>query len=99
MGRISTICEFLAKKKISTRTERANSSLITELRELMCMDVWSGVNPVATFSEESQTPEGEAFENDIPSRRCGEFKGDEKIRLSKEELTFDNVHLAQRNYK
>lgn len=54
------------------------------------------------FREESQTEEGEAKRDDEHFCYVGawEYKGDGvKPELSKEPLTFDNVHLATRSYK
>ena len=54
------------------------------------------------FREESQTPEGEAKRDDENFCYVGawEYKGDGIApELSKEPLTFDNVHLATRSYK
>ena len=54
------------------------------------------------FREESQTPEGEAKRDDENFCYVGawEYKGDGVApELSKEPLTFDNVHLATRSYK
>jgi succinate dehydrogenase / fumarate reductase flavoprotein subunit len=54
------------------------------------------------FREESQTPEGEALrdDNNFCYVAAWEFKGvgNEPV-LHKEELKFEEVHLAQRNYK
>jgi succinate dehydrogenase / fumarate reductase flavoprotein subunit len=54
------------------------------------------------FREESQTPEGEALRNDenYCHTAAWEWKGtDQAPVLHKEELSFENVHLAQRSYK
>ncbi len=54
------------------------------------------------FREESQTEDGEAKRNDEKFCYVGawEYKGDnETPELSKEPLTFDNVHLVTRSYK
>lgn len=54
------------------------------------------------FREESQTEEGEAKRDDENFCYVGawEYKGDGvKPELSKEPLTFDNVHLVTRSYK
>lgn len=53
------------------------------------------------FREESQTAEGEAKRDDEHFCYVGawEYKGGEKPELSKEPLTFENVHLATRSYK
>lgn len=54
------------------------------------------------FREESQTEEGEAKRDDENFCYVGawEYKGEgQKPELSKEPLTFDNVHLVTRSYK
>jgi succinate dehydrogenase / fumarate reductase flavoprotein subunit len=54
------------------------------------------------FREEHQTAEGEAMRDDEHFCYVGawEYKGDGQIpELSKEPLTFDNVHLVTRSYK
>jgi succinate dehydrogenase / fumarate reductase flavoprotein subunit len=56
----------------------------------------------AHFREEYQTSEGEALRNDkdFCHTAVWEYTGDNKEpALNKEELTFENVHLQQRNYK
>ena len=56
----------------------------------------------AHFREEYQTPEGEALRDDqnFCHTAVWEYAGENKEPvLNKEELTFDNVHLQQRNYK
>jgi succinate dehydrogenase / fumarate reductase flavoprotein subunit len=56
----------------------------------------------AHFREEYQTPEGEALRDDqnYCHTAVWEYAGDnQEPVLHKEELTFDNVHLQQRNYK
>jgi len=56
----------------------------------------------AHFREEYQTPEGEALRDDqnFCHSAVWEYAGDNKEPVRhKEELTFDNVHLQQRNYK
>jgi succinate dehydrogenase / fumarate reductase flavoprotein subunit len=54
------------------------------------------------FREESQTPDGEAKRDDANFSYVAawEFKGAGKEpALHKEPLQFENVHLAERNYK
>ena len=54
------------------------------------------------FREESQTPEGEALRDDenFTHVSAWEYKGmDTPEVLHKEELSFENVKLAQRSYK
>ncbi|WP_075591458.1 fumarate reductase/succinate dehydrogenase flavoprotein subunit [Labilibacter marinus] len=54
------------------------------------------------FREEYQTEEGEALRQDdkFAYAACWEYKGEDKApEMHKEELTFDVVKVAQRNYK
>jgi succinate dehydrogenase / fumarate reductase flavoprotein subunit len=54
------------------------------------------------FREEHQTPDGEAQRDDdnFAYVAAWEFNGGGKpASLHKEELVFENVHLAQRSYK
>lgn len=74
-----------------------------EMGELMARD---GLNRNEScgghFREEYQTPEGEALRDDehYVYVSVWEYKGvDVEPTLHKEELHFDTVHLAQRNYK
>lgn len=74
-----------------------------ELGELMCRDALERKESCGGhFREEMQTPEGEALRDDDNYRYAAawEYTGDNKPEtLHKENLQFDNVHLAQRSYK
>lgn len=74
-----------------------------ELGELMAMDALNRNESCGGhFREEYQTPEGEALRDDENYTYVAvwEYKGEgEKPVLHKEELTFETVKLAQRNYK
>ena len=74
-----------------------------ELGELMARD---GLNRNEScgghFRTESQTPEGEALRDDehFAYVAVWEYNGqDKEPTLHKEELKFEAIHLAQRNYK
>lgn len=74
-----------------------------EFAELMVFDALERSESCGGhFREESQTPEGEALRNDdtFCYVAAWQFKGvGEKPELHKEDLTFENVELAQRSYK
>ena len=74
-----------------------------ELGELMCRDALEREESCGGhFREEYQTPEGEALRNDEKFTHVAawEYQGEGKTPLRhQEELTFDNIHLAQRSYK
>lgn len=74
-----------------------------ELGELMCRDALHRKESCGGhFREESQTPEGEALRDDANFAYVAawEFQGENKeAKLNKEPLEFEQVHLAQRNYK
>lgn len=74
-----------------------------ELGELMAMDALQREESCGGhFREEHQTPDGEAKRNDeqFAYVAAWEYAGADKAPiLNKEELTFENVHLAQRSYK
>jgi len=74
-----------------------------ELGELMCQDALEREESCGGhFREEHQTPEGEAMRDDdrFAYVAAWEYQGPgKKGLLHKEELTFENVHLAQRSYK
>jgi succinate dehydrogenase / fumarate reductase flavoprotein subunit len=74
-----------------------------EIGELMARDALNREESCGGhFREESQTEEGEAKRDDENFCYVGawEYKGDGvKPELSKEPLTFDNVHLVTRSYK
>lgn len=73
-----------------------------ELGELMCRDALERKESCGGhFREEMQTPEGEAKRDD--SQFCHvaawEYQGDKPSLRHQEELKFENVKLAERNYK
>jgi succinate dehydrogenase / fumarate reductase flavoprotein subunit len=73
-----------------------------ELGELMALDALNRKESCGGhFREEYQTPEGEALRNDDEYAfvSAWEYKGVGKWELNKENLEFDNVHLATRSYK
>lgn len=73
-----------------------------EFGELMCLDALSREESCGGhFREEYQTEEGEALRNDKDYCYVAawEHKGMNKPELHKENLSFENVHLAQRSYK
>lgn len=103
--------EFWKNVKVTGAGEELNQSLekagrvadFLEFGELMCLDALNRNESCGGhFREEYQTPEGEALRNDKDYCYVAawEFKGvGNKPELHKENLTFDNVHLAQRSYK
>ncbi len=74
-----------------------------ELSELMARDALERVESCGGhFREESQTPENEAKRNDEDFSHVAawEFNGENEVPTRHtEELTFENVKLAQRSYK
>ena len=73
-----------------------------ELGELMAMDALNRNESCGGhFREEFQTPEGEALRDDEHYAYVSvwEYKGDAAPTLHKEDLKFETVKLAQRNYK
>jgi succinate dehydrogenase / fumarate reductase flavoprotein subunit len=72
-----------------------------ELGELMCIDaLHRNESCGGHFREEYQTPDGEAKRDDANFAYVAawENKGDGTFELHKEELHFENIKLAQRNY-
>jgi succinate dehydrogenase / fumarate reductase, flavoprotein subunit len=73
-----------------------------EFAELLALDALERKESCGGhFREEYQTPDGEAQRDDdnFSHVAAWEFKGvGKKPELHKEPLTFDNVHLAERNY-
>jgi succinate dehydrogenase / fumarate reductase flavoprotein subunit len=72
-----------------------------ELGELMCIDALNRNESCGGhFREEYQTPDGEAKRDDANYAYVAawENKGDGNFELHKEELVFENIKLAQRNY-
>ena len=74
-----------------------------EFGELMCRDALERNESCGChFREEFQTEEGEAKRNDTAFAHVAvwEHQGVDKEPLRhQEDLTFENVHLAQRSYK
>jgi succinate dehydrogenase / fumarate reductase flavoprotein subunit len=74
-----------------------------ELGELMCRDALERKESCGGhFREEMQTGDNEALRDDknFSYAAAWEFKGEnQKPEMHKENLTFDNVHLAERSYK
>ena len=73
-----------------------------EFAELMCRDALDREESCGGhFREEYQTAEGEALRNDYDYAHvsCWEYEGDQRPKLHKEHLEFENVHLATRSYK
>ena len=72
-----------------------------ELGELMCKDALNRNESCGGhFREEYQTKDGEALRDDdnFAYVAAWEYKGDSNFELHKEELKFENIKLAQRNY-
>jgi len=72
-----------------------------ELGELMCMDALNRNESCGGhFREEYQTADGEALRDDenFAYAAAWENKGNNTWELHKEELKFENIKLAQRNY-
>ncbi|MCB1144040.1 MAG: fumarate reductase/succinate dehydrogenase flavoprotein subunit [Leptospiraceae bacterium] len=103
--------EFWSNVKVTGSSAELNQSLekagrvadFLEFGELMCIDALNREESCGGhFRTEYQTEEGEAKRND--DKYCyvsaWEYKGDNaKPVENKEELVFENVHLAQRSYK
>jgi succinate dehydrogenase / fumarate reductase flavoprotein subunit len=72
-----------------------------ELGELMCIDALDRNESCGGhFREEYQTPDGEAKRDDenYSYVSAWEYKGESTFELHKEELKFENIKVAQRNY-
>jgi succinate dehydrogenase / fumarate reductase flavoprotein subunit len=103
--------EFWKNVNVLGQNEELNQSLekagrvadFLEFGELMCQDALQRRESCGGhFREEFQTPEGEAKRNDeeFAYVSAWEYSGDLAApTLHKEPLDFENVHLAQRNYK
>ncbi len=103
--------EFWRDVKVLGEGESFNQSLeragrvadFFELAELLCQDALEREESCGGhFREEHQTPEGEAQRDDdnFAYVAAWEFNGPGKAAtLHKEDLVFENVHLAQRSYK
>ncbi|MCJ0742067.1 fumarate reductase/succinate dehydrogenase flavoprotein subunit [Pedobacter montanisoli] len=73
-----------------------------ELGELMCIDALHREESCGGhFREEFQTEEGEAKRDDANFSYVAawEYKGESVYELHKEELNYENIKVAQRNYK
>lgn len=73
-----------------------------ELGELMCLDALERKESCGGhFREEYQTEEGEALRDDENFKfvSAWEYKGVSQYELHKEELVYENIKVAQRNYK
>jgi succinate dehydrogenase / fumarate reductase flavoprotein subunit len=103
--------EFWSDVKVLGEGESFNQSLekagrvadFFELAELMCQDALHREESCGGhFREEHQTPEGEAQRDDdnFAYVAAWQYNGAGKeATLHKEDLVFENVHLAQRSYK
>lgn len=103
--------EFWNNVKVTGKGEELNQSLehagrvadFLEFAELMCHDALEREESCGGhFREEYQTEDGEALRNDDKFCHAAvwEYNGANKKPIRyKEELTFDNVHLATRSYK
>lgn len=103
--------EFWQNLKVTGNSNEFNQQLekagrvadLIELGELMCRDaLHRNESCGGHFREEYQTPDNEAKRDDqnFCYAAAWEFKGEGKPEeLHKEELKFENVHLATRSYK
>ncbi|MBK9344403.1 MAG: fumarate reductase/succinate dehydrogenase flavoprotein subunit [Dehalococcoidia bacterium] len=103
--------EFWSDVRVLGNGESLNQSLekagrvadFLELGQLMCQDALHREESCGGhFREEHQTPDGEAQRDDenFAYAAAWEYNGAGKAAtLHKEELVFENVHLAQRSYK
>lgn len=73
-----------------------------ELGELMCIDALNRNESCGGhFREEYQTEDGEALRDDANYSYVAawEYKGESKFELTKEDLVYENIKIAQRSYK
>ena len=103
--------EFWSDVRVLGNGESLNQSLekagrvadFLELGQLMCQDALHREESCGGhFRKEHQTPDGEAQRDDenFAYAAAWEYNGAGKAAtLHKEELVFENVHLAQRSYK
>jgi succinate dehydrogenase / fumarate reductase flavoprotein subunit len=103
--------EFYRDVRVLGENETFNQSLekagrvadFLEFGELLCLDALTREESCGGhFRTEHQTDEGEALrdDDDFSHVAAWEFTGvGSKPQLHKEQLTFENVHLAQRSYK
>jgi len=102
--------EFWADVKVPGSADEFNPELekahrvadFIELGELMCIDALNREESCGGhFREEHQTEEGEAKRDDenYAYVAAWEYKGVSEFELHKEELNYENIKVAQRNYK
>ena len=102
--------EFWADVKVPGSADEFNPELekahrvadFLELGELMCIDALNREESCGGhFREEHQTEEGEAKRDDenFAYVAAWEYKGESQFELHKEELNYENIKVAQRNYK
>ncbi len=102
--------EFWADVKVPGSADEFNPELekahrvadFIELGELMCKDALNREESCGGhFREEHQTEEGEAKRDDenFAYVAAWEYKGVSQFELHKEELNYENIKVAQRNYK
>ena len=102
--------EFWADVKVPGSADEFNPELekahrvadFIELGELMCIDALNREESCGGhFREEHQTEEGEAKRDDenFAYVAAWEYKGESQFELHKEELNYENIKVAQRNYK
>jgi succinate dehydrogenase / fumarate reductase flavoprotein subunit len=88
--------------EFNTELEKAHRVAdFIELGELMCKDaLHRNESCGGHFREEYQTKDGEAMRDDdnFAYVAAWEYKSDSNFELHKEELKFENIKLAQRNY-
>ncbi|HEY4670161.1 MAG TPA: fumarate reductase/succinate dehydrogenase flavoprotein subunit [Tepidiformaceae bacterium] len=112
IGEIATLREeFWSDVKVLGDGESLNQSLekagrvadFFELSELICRDALHREESCGGhFRDEYQTPEGEALRDDVNFAYVAawEWRGEgQEPACHKEDLVFENVHLAQRSYK
>ncbi|MGV3547153.1 MAG: fumarate reductase/succinate dehydrogenase flavoprotein subunit [Pedobacter sp.] len=102
--------EFWADVRVPGSADELNPELekahrvadFIELGELMCIDALNREESCGGhFREEHQTEEGEAKRDDenFAYVAAWEYKGESQFELHKEELNYENIKVAQRNYK
>lgn len=102
--------EFWSDVRVPGTTDEFNPELekagrvadFLELGELMCIDALHREESCGGhFREEFQTEEGEAKRDDAHFSYVAawEYKGESVYELHKEELNYENIKVAQRNYK
>jgi succinate dehydrogenase / fumarate reductase flavoprotein subunit len=100
----NNVCVAGANEEINQSLERAGRVAdFLELAELLCIDALQRTESCgAHFRVESQTEDGEALrdDNNFAYVAAWQYAGEGKRPLlRKEQLEFDNVHLAVRSYK